>query len=228
MWGWTVVRSEARRAWWLLLLLASFGCSFDRAPLPPGSGSGMEAPRPQDGRGNTPPQAGASAAGSASVEPDGGAPAGNMSPPVEQPVVRDAATSDASNPPPPVNDAAIPPPEDARVDAAADTGMEPEDAAFEDLFEPCDSVDGCSEGLVCYGEGYGYCSQPCQEDSDCTDFESIDFTCSPNEFACRVDCTEAGSNGVCPQGLTCIDLGDDARCLPPDALGFRGGFMGGP
>jgi hypothetical protein len=210
------VRSEARCACVLLLLMAVAGCSFDSAPI--SLRSGVQAPPPNsDGDA---PQAGASAgAGAGAVERDSGVPPANVPPPVDEPVPADASSSDASEPRP-VPDAADPAPVDAGADAAVDTGIAPEDAAVpEGLFDPCDTDEGCSPGLVCYGSGFGYCAQPCKESSECVDVDGVDFTCSPNDSACRVDCAEDGTNGVCPRGLTCVEFGDEGRCLPPGVDG---------
>jgi hypothetical protein len=208
----------------LLLLLAIAGCSFDSAPI--AVNGGVQAPRPPSSDGNV-PQAGASA-GSDSAQPEGGAPPVDMSPPVDEPVRGDASSSDASDPPA-ATDAAGAPAADAGVDAAADTGTVPDDASFprEGLFDPCDTSSDCSAGLVCYGSGFGYCAQPCEESSECVDIDGVDFTCSPNDSACRVDCAEDGTDGVCPQGLTCVEFGDEGRCLPPgvvDGTSDRGLF----
>jgi hypothetical protein len=206
----TVVGSEVRCAWWFLPCLAIAGCSFDTAPI------SSHAPAPNSD-GNA-PQAGAPA-GSGSAERDGGAAPVTMSPPAAP--VGGASSTDASAPPA-ASDAAGAPPAVGKVDAAVDAGMAPEDAAGlgEDLFEPCETVADCSAGLVCYGGGFGYCAQPCAESSDCVDVDGIDFTCSPNDFACRVDCSSNGTSGACPQGLTCVEFGaDDGRCLPPGVGG---------
>jgi hypothetical protein len=200
----------------LLLLPAIAACSFDSAPI--SLSSSVQPPRAPSSDGDA-PQAGA-VDGSSGVEPDAGAPPANMSPPVDEPVRSDAAPSGESDPSP-VADAGGAPPADADVDAAVDTGTAPEDASVpgEDAFDACDTDADCSAGLVCYGSGFGYCAQPCQENSDCIDVDGVDFTCSPNDHACRVDCSEAGTDGVCPQGLTCFAFGDEGRCLPPGADG---------
>jgi hypothetical protein len=223
----SVVRSEARCAWWSLLLLAIAGCSFDSAPI--ALSGGVQA-RPPNGDGAA-PQAGAPA-GSGDVEPDGGAAPVDMSPPVDEPARADASPSDASAPqsdaspsdaaaPSAATDAGGAPPADAGADAAADTGTTAEDASVprEGLFEPCETEADCRAGLVCYGSGYGYCAQPCDESAECADVDGVDFTCSSNDSACRVDCSANGTGGVCPQGLTCVEFGDDGRCLLPGVVG---------
>jgi hypothetical protein len=214
----TVVRSEARCAGLLLLLLALAGCSFDTAPI--SLRSGVQAPHPPNGDGAA-PQAGApGASGSGSVEVDSGTPPANTPPPVDEPVQPDASSSDAAAPTP-VTDAAGAPPADAGIDAAVDTGTAPEDASVpgEGLFDPCDTGADCSAGLVCYGSGFGYCAQPCAESSECVDVDGVDFTCSPNDNACRVNCAEDGTDGICPKGLTCVEFASEGRCLPPGVGG---------
>jgi hypothetical protein len=85
------------------------------------------------------------------------------------------------------------------------------------LFTPCAEDADCGEGLRCYGSGPGYCGDFCEESSDCQDHGGIDFTCSTDESACRVDCSESGSDGACPAPLTCIESSGSFRCrLPPE------------
>jgi hypothetical protein len=128
-------------------------------------------------------------------------------------------------------DLVIEPLPEAAVDAGdpIDASPAPDAAPAEDattppppggaLFTSCAQDTDCQEALRCYGSGPGYCGDYCAQSSDCTDHGGIDFTCSTDENACRVDCSSAGSDGQCPAPLTCIQSSGSFRCRLPSANG---------
>lgn len=205
MWT-TGVRTASRCVAALSLCTATAACSFDSAPI---ADARVSLPSAGDGD-RRPPTIGAAGSGSGSgtvvlpppspgtVEPDAGRDAAPSEP--DAAAGRDAAAPDAGD------GGAIDPP---------DGGVRPFG-----LFERCVTDYGCARGLVCYGDGPGHCADACQLDSDCIDRDGIDFTCSEDDDACRVDCGESGTDGACPTGLTCVERGGGAyRCMLPREQG---------
>jgi hypothetical protein len=110
----------------------------------------------------------------------------------------------------PTSDSGPGSPDDARV------SNDPTKPAPGEQFARCTADVSCHGGLKCYGSGPGYCAQPCQSDSDCTDFEGLHFTCSLPQGACRVDCSAGGTSGKCPSLLVCVtDSTNNQRCMLP-------------
>jgi hypothetical protein len=100
--------------------------------------------------------------------------------------------------------------EDARAPDAASTPAPGEE------FARCTADVSCNGDLKCYSSGPGYCAEPCQSDSDCTDHEGFDFTCFTLQGACRVDCGPSGTDGLCPSRLVCVaDSTGGQRCMLP-------------
>ena len=221
----------------MLLLVATAGCSFDSAPLAlAGNGitQGPERGGDRASQAGAPAAPGGGASDGAAIQAgatgggtsDGGALPPSVTPPATGPSGTDAATQPPADPPDAggvssVVDAAVPDAgsqPDAAPDAAAPTkGL---------LFDRCVSDDECSLGLVCYGSGPGHCAQPCAESSDCVDVDGFEFSCSTNDGACRIDCTDEGPD-ACPQGLVCVArIAGEERCMLPreDGTGERGLF----
>jgi hypothetical protein len=92
------------------------------------------------------------------------------------------------------------------------------------IYGKCSVSGDCAGENVCYGSSQissGFCAQPCQMDTDCTEMAAtgdITPTCSTNSSACRLQC---GQGDTCPDGMACNQLG---RCgyaaTQPDAGGI--------
>ncbi len=70
--------------------------------------------------------------------------------------------------------------------------------------------DECNgDDLLCFansGTAPGFCTEDCNQDSDCQPIEGIKAECSP-ERRCQVDCTGSGKgDGKCPKNMECRDL----------------------
>jgi len=96
------------------------------------------------------------------------------------------------------------------------------------LWEPCTESGECVEGLICYGAVGGggggdpvggFCTQPCENDDECTEEEpsgEIAPTCG-STGGCRFDCSD---DEQCPDGMECVSQGGGgggnvSRCLYP-------------
>jgi hypothetical protein len=212
----------------MLLVGAAFGCNFDTAPLALANNSGAQRTVSGDGE---PPQAGQPAAAGSSAHDSGandsGAPPSNIVPPASDPIPTDASPPPPSDPP----DAADVPSSDSAVadagtdadpgtDASTPPPVDPPPPTKGLLFDRCVTDHGCSLGLVCYGAGPGHCAQPCTENSDCVPVDGFEFTCSANDGACRIDCSDDDNQDACPQGLTCVNRGSsEQRCMLPREQG---------
>jgi hypothetical protein len=96
------------------------------------------------------------------------------------------------------------------------------------LWEPCTESSECVAGLICYGTVAGggggdpvggFCTQPCENDDECTEDEpsgEIEPTCGTTG-GCRFDCSD---DEECPDGMECVSQGGGpggnvSRCLYP-------------
>jgi hypothetical protein len=124
-------------------------------------------------------------------------------------------------------------------DATPDSGTpdaghpdpKPDAGIIPGTYTPCkgnDDTTTCPDGWKCYGgqpNTPGHCAEACEKDSDCTDYDGFDFTCFTDDGKCRIDCGASGSQGECPDELTCVlDLTNNYRCRfpPTSTTGTRG------
>jgi hypothetical protein len=65
------------------------------------------------------------------------------------------------------------------------------------------------DDLLCFansGTAPGFCTEDCNEDSDCKPIDGLKAECSP-ERRCQVDCTGSGKGDAkCPKNMECRDL----------------------
>jgi hypothetical protein len=129
-------------------------------------------------------------------------------------------------------------PEDEEPEPPADGGMgnDEDPPGTAGAFQQCEDDDACADGLECTGGGRGgngYCSQGCEEDTDCAmqpASGSAELTCSGGGGgpggggpgggggSCTLSCAEDGQ--TCPDGMTCMRGG--CRYAAEDGPGGNG------